>query len=71
VEIAEEEAIAENAQLSWPKNPSAQGSAGQPRWPKGVTRPEQRVFESNNMIARLGGVGKPVLTEEAVCSGIS
>ena len=33
------------ARLSWPQNPSAQGSAGLPRQPKRITYPEQRVFE--------------------------
>ena len=34
-----------DVRLSWPKKPSAQGSAGQPEQPKGVIYPERRVFE--------------------------
>ena len=36
---------ADQPHLSWPKKPSAHGSAGQPEQPKQVVHSEQRVFE--------------------------
>jgi hypothetical protein len=47
--------------LSWPKKPSAQGSARQPESPKGVIHPERRVFERMCIFGQHKGTGGRML----------
>ena len=42
--------------LSWPIKLSAQGSVGQPKQPKGVIHPGQRVFERMYSFGQHGGI---------------